>query len=107
MAGRDWGKGRFDEADAEPMGPMANLVDIMLVFAVGLIAALAASQGGESHPLKELSKQEVTQGRELPEVPEGVGGAKSKPTPATASACRRRRKSWTLASARRKMSAAW
>ena len=77
MAGRDWGKGRFDEADAEPMGPMANLVDIMLVFAVGLIAALAARQNGDSHPLKELSKQEVTQGKELPRVPEGVGGAGS------------------------------
>ncbi|HKL77208.1 MAG TPA: DUF2149 domain-containing protein [Gammaproteobacteria bacterium] len=77
MAGRDWGKGRFDEADAEPMGPMANLVDIMLVFAVGLIAALAASQNGQDHPLKELSHQEVTQGRELPDVPEGVGGSGS------------------------------
>ncbi|MFB6260523.1 MAG: DUF2149 domain-containing protein [Thiohalorhabdaceae bacterium] len=77
MSGRDWTKGRFDEADAEPMGPMANLVDIMLVFAVGLIAALAASQGGKEAPLKELSQQEITKGRELPEVPEGVGGSGS------------------------------
>ena len=77
MSGRDWSKGRFDEADAEPMGPMANLVDIMLVFAVGLIAALAASQGGKDHPLKELSRKQVTQGRELPDVPEGVGGGGS------------------------------
>ena len=77
MAGRDWARGRFDEADAEPMGPMANLVDIMLVFAVGLIAALAASQNGQDHPLEELSRQEVTQGRELPEVPEGAGNAGS------------------------------
>ncbi|WP_093427769.1 DUF2149 domain-containing protein [Thiohalospira halophila] len=59
------------------MGPMANLVDIMLVFAVGLIAALAASQNGQDHPLEELSRQEVTQGRELPEVPEGAGDAGS------------------------------
>ncbi|KPV39074.1 hypothetical protein AN478_12250 [Thiohalorhabdus denitrificans] len=77
MAGRDWSRGRFDEADAEPMGPMANLVDIMLVFAVGLIAALAASQGGKDAPLEELSNQEITKGRELPEVPEGMGGAGS------------------------------
>lgn len=77
MAGRDWSRGRFDEADAEPMGPMANLVDIMLVFAVGLIAALAASQGGQQSPLEDLSQQEVTKGKELPKLPEGVGGSGS------------------------------
>lgn len=77
MPARDWGRGRFDEPEMEPLGPLANLVDIMLVFACGLIAALAASSGGLQSSLERLSKQEVEKGRELPEVPEGVGGAGS------------------------------
>lgn len=65
---------RFDAPDEEPMGPLANLADIMLVFAVGLMIALAASQGG----MKERSGGvEVEAGRELPDVPEGAGKAGS------------------------------
>ena len=37
---------RFDAPDEEPMGPLANLADIMLVFAVGLMVVMAASGGG-------------------------------------------------------------
>jgi len=77
VPGRDWDRGRFDEPEMEPLGPLANLVDIMLVFACGLIAALAASSGGLQGSLERLSEQEVKKGRELPEVPEGVGGAGS------------------------------
>lgn len=39
---RNWSQSRFDSQDEEPLGPLANLVDIMLVFACGLIAALVA-----------------------------------------------------------------
>ena len=37
-----WRNSRFDSNDQEPLGPLANLIDIMLVFACGLIAALVA-----------------------------------------------------------------
>lgn len=67
---RDWRRSRFDEPDDEPLGPLSNLADIMLVFAVGLIAALvsmenAAERDGGGEPMVE--------GRELPEMPDGVG----------------------------------
>lgn len=65
---------RFDAGDDDPMGPLANLADIMLVFAVGLMVALAASR-------KSLETQtggvDVQKGREIPEVPEGTGQAGS------------------------------
>jgi len=38
----EWRNSRFDSHDQEPLGPLANLIDIMLVFACGLIAALVA-----------------------------------------------------------------
>ncbi len=72
---RAWQRSRFDDQAEEPLGPLANLVDIMLVFACGLIAAIVASQGG----LTEFagSGQAVEKGRELPQMPEGVGEAGS------------------------------
>ncbi len=73
MRRRNWSQSRFDEADDEPLGPMSNLVDIMLVFACGLIAALVASD----RPQQRDGGREVSEGRELPEVPEGAGQAGS------------------------------
>ena len=37
-----WRTSQFDSQEQEPLGPLANLIDIMLVFACGLIAALVA-----------------------------------------------------------------
>ena len=73
MRRRDWRRSRFDDPDDEPLGPLSNLVDIMLVFACGLIAALAAQQASESRG----GGREISEGRELPDVPEGVGEAGS------------------------------
>jgi hypothetical protein len=71
---RNLTRSRFDGESEEPLGPLANLVDIMLVFAAGLIAALFASEEQlQSH--LEQRRQVVEQGRELPEVPQGVGEA--------------------------------
>ena len=71
MTQRAWRRSRFDNQDEEPLGPLANLVDIMLVFACGLIAALVASGGGLP---EQLGKGEVIdKGRELPEMPSGIG----------------------------------
>lgn len=76
-------RGRFDEDGGDPMAAMATLVDVMLVFACGLMAALALSQ---RHLLREQTEpptlseqgvaegqQEVRRSRQLPEVPTGVG----------------------------------
>ena len=68
----DYRRGRFDLDEADPMGPLANLTDIMLVFAVGLMVALAAAQGGLEQAAGGI---EVEAGRELPEVPRGRGEA--------------------------------
>ena len=37
-----WRSSQFDSQEQEPLGPLANLIDIMLVFSCGLIAALVA-----------------------------------------------------------------
>ena len=70
-------RSRFDEDDASGELPFTNFLDIMLVFACGLIAALAASQGEANKPLQELSPKAVEKGRELPEIPEDVAGSGS------------------------------
>lgn len=56
------------------MGPLANLVDSMLVFAVGLMVVMAASGSG----LEPASGgAEIEDGREIPDPPEGAGEAGS------------------------------
>ena len=72
---RKWQKSRFDQQDEEPLGPLANLLDLMLVFACGLIAALISmSKNVDAHfePNKEKPHQQqqtVEKGRELPKIP--------------------------------------
>lgn len=73
MRTRDWRRSRFDEPGDEPLGPLSNLADIMLVFAVGLIAALVAF---ERTP-EQRGGEPVVEGRELPELPDGMGDAGS------------------------------
>lgn len=76
-------RSRFDDSDEDPMGPLANLADIMLVFAVGLMVALAASQRSATAADSSLedaeaqSRVEVSAGRELPDLPTGQGEAGS------------------------------
>lgn len=60
---------RFDDSDNDPMASMATLVDVMLVFACGLMAALILGQQGTP----QVGGQDVTRARDLPEVPGGVG----------------------------------
>ena len=69
---RNWSRSRFDMQDEEPLGPLANLVDIMLVFACGLIAALVASQGGLNDHFKAAGTT-VEKGHEIPQMPNGIG----------------------------------
>ena len=65
-----WRTSRFDQQDEDPLGPLANFIDIMLVFACGLIAALAALSPELIDRL--TNPQVVEKGRELPELPSGI-----------------------------------
>jgi hypothetical protein len=52
---------RFDDTDEDPRASLVNLVDVMLVFACGLIAALAAgTQGGLKTPKPVDKGQEIS-----------------------------------------------
>ncbi|TWX69813.1 DUF2149 domain-containing protein [Colwellia demingiae] len=86
-----WRSSQFDSQEQEPLGPLANLIDIMLVFACGLIAALVALspeleqhfQANQQEPLanKELLAQKESSakiqpvdsiGKELTSTPEAL-----------------------------------
>lgn len=63
-----WRSSQFDsqeqEQEQEPLGPLANLIDIMLVFSCGLIAALVAlSPDLEQH--FQVSQQSATKKESL------------------------------------------
>jgi hypothetical protein len=70
---------RFDAAgDVDPLQSLGNLLDVMLVFACGLIAALVASRGLELREPdgsagRSAERRELTRGRELSHVPRGAG----------------------------------
>ncbi|AWI74737.1 hypothetical protein CEW83_05515 [Parazoarcus communis] len=79
-----WRHSAFLDTDEDPLGPMANLIDIVLVFACGLIAALVSfSPDLQKHFATEPPQQqqqqrqqqqrrEITLGKELTTVPESI-----------------------------------
>ena len=62
----------FAKEDDEPLGPLANLVDIILVFACGLIAALVAISPNLQEHFNVEDSQKITQGKELANVPKNI-----------------------------------
>ena len=63
----------FSKEDDEPLGPLANLVDIILVFACGLIAALVAlSPNLQEHFKVSKETKVISQGKELVDVPKEI-----------------------------------
>ncbi len=61
---------RFDDRDEDPRASLVNLVDVMLVFACGLLAAVAANtQGALSQP------KPVDKGRAIERPADGAGQA--------------------------------
>lgn len=66
---RRWKISRFDADQEEPLGPLANLLDLMLVFACGLIAALIGMSDTIENHFQSDSKQVIERGRELPDMP--------------------------------------
>lgn len=78
---RRWQHDRFSTSDEEPLGPMANFLDLMLVFACGLIAILISMSGQlQEHfqASRESAGQSNTQviktGSELPKLPTDAQG---------------------------------
>jgi hypothetical protein len=62
---------RFEQGDEDPRASLVNLVDVMLVFACGLIAAIAGTQGALKTP------QPVEKGRQIERPAAGVTQAGS------------------------------
>lgn len=62
---------RFDTSDEDPRASLVNLVDVMLVFACGLIAAIAGTHGALKTP------QPVEKGRQIERPAAGVSQAGS------------------------------
>ncbi len=50
---------RFDDSDEDPRASLVNLVDVMLVFACGLIAAIAGAQGSLKTPKPVEKGQQI------------------------------------------------
>lgn len=75
---RQWRSSRFAVGDDDPLGPLANMVDVVLVFACGLIAALVA----QTDLLERLDAARppvtVERGRELPRLPNSLEGNSGK-----------------------------
>lgn len=71
-----WRNSRFDHQDEDPLGPLANFVDIMLVFACGLIAALVALSPDLIDHLTTAKK--IEKGKELSDMPAGLKNLQGK-----------------------------
>lgn len=68
-----WQSSQFAEQDSDPLAGFANIMDVMLVFALGLMLALVAqSQELQKRFSIESNKEtiEVTAGAELVDAPE-------------------------------------
>jgi len=68
---RPWESRRFQSDDQDPLSGFANIMDVMLVFALGLIVALISqNEDMKTH----FSSQGVTveKGKELVEMPDSM-----------------------------------
>lgn len=74
-----WQSNHFVEQDSDPLAGFANIMDVMLVFALGLMLALVAqSRELQTHLSIEATpkdKVEITTGNELVEAPESINKA--------------------------------
>ena len=67
-----WERRRFQSMESDPLTGFANIMDVMLVFALGLIIALIAQSKAMKQHFKFDLGVEVRQGRELVEAPEAI-----------------------------------
>lgn len=67
-----WQRGRFTDTDNDPLTGFANIMDVMLVFALGLMLALISQSQEMRQRFKLDDNREVAEGRELVEAPEAI-----------------------------------
>lgn len=67
-----WRRDRFGDTDTDPLSGFANIMDVMLVFALGLLIALIAQSRELRQHFSLDSGMEVRQSRELAEPPESL-----------------------------------
>ncbi len=67
-----WQSCHFSEGDNDPLTGFANIMDVMLVFALGLMLALIAQSQELRQHFNLERKTEVAEGRELVEAPEAI-----------------------------------
>jgi hypothetical protein len=73
-----WQSRHFDEQDSDPLAVFANIMDVMLVFALGIILAFVAqSKELQTHfelnpERQDLSRTDISLGSELLEAPESI-----------------------------------
>ena len=74
-----WQSSQFAEQDTDPLAGFANIMDVMLVFALGLMLALVAQSKElqekfsiESNKTEVTEVLEVSTGTELIEAPESL-----------------------------------
>jgi hypothetical protein len=70
-----WQRGRFSETDTDPLSGFANIMDVMLVFALGLLIALITQSQELRQHFKLDNGIDVRQSRELAEPPESLRNA--------------------------------
>ncbi len=74
-----WQSNHFAEQDTDPLAGFANIMDVMLVFALGsMLALVAQSKELQQHLSVEVSEKdkiEITTGNELVETPEAISEA--------------------------------
>ena len=63
---------RFDDSDEDPRASLVNLVDVMLVFACGLLAAISYSAGTQN---SMKPPQDVEKGRQIERPAEATSQA--------------------------------
>lgn len=64
-----WERGRFSESDTDPLSGFANIMDVMLVFALGLLITLIAQSQELRNHFQLEDAIDIRQGRELAEPP--------------------------------------
>lgn len=67
-----WRRSIFLDHEEDPLGPLANLVDIILVFACGLVVALVSFSPELQRHFAADRELDLELGRELPTVPQAV-----------------------------------
>ena len=73
-----WQSQQFIEQDSDPLAGFANIMDVMLVFSLGVILALVSQSRElqrhfELNPhLKDITRAEISLGAELVEPPDSI-----------------------------------